>query len=64
MLRATDEKVFVRVGDTSEIHTDFRVISVTNQDIEKCVEEKKYRLDLFHRLNILHIHSTGSLIET
>ena len=56
ILRATEEKVITRVGDTSQIHTDFRIISATNQNIEKCVEDKKFRLDLFHRLNILHIH--------
>jgi len=56
ILRASEEKVISRVGDTALIHTDFRIISATNQDIEKWVEEKKFRLDLFHRLNTLHIH--------
>ena len=56
ILRASEEKVVSRVGDTTLIHTDFRIISATNQDIEKWVEEKKFRLDLFHRLNTLHIH--------
>ncbi len=56
ILRATEEKVITRVGDTSQINTDFRIISATNHDIDKRVEEKKFRLDLFHRLNTLHIH--------
>jgi len=56
ILRATEEKVITRVGDTNQIHTDFRIISATNHDIEKSVEKKKFRLDLFHRLNTLHIH--------
>lgn len=56
ILRATEEKVITRVGDTSLIHTDFRIISATNHDIEKRVEKKKFRLDLLHRLNTLHIH--------
>ena len=56
ILRATEEKVITRVGDTNEIHTDFRIISATNHDIEKRVEKKKFRLDLLHRLNTLHIH--------
>lgn len=56
ILRATEEKVITRVGDTKQIHTDFRIISATNHDIEKRVEEKKFRLDLLHRLNTLHIH--------
>ena len=56
ILRATEEKVITRVGDTNQIHTDFRIISATNHDIENRVEEKKFRLDLLHRLNTLHIH--------
>ncbi len=56
ILRATEEKVITRVGDTTQISTDFRIISATNQNIEKRVEEKKFRLDLLHRLNTLRIH--------
>ncbi|MEI8114940.1 MAG: sigma-54 dependent transcriptional regulator [Bacteroidia bacterium] len=56
LLRATEEKVITRVGDTHPIHTDFRIISATNFNIEKQVEKKKFRLDLLHRLNTLHIH--------
>jgi len=56
ILRATEEKVITRVGDTEPIKTDFRIISATNHDIEKRVEENKFRLDLLHRLNTLHIH--------
>jgi DNA-binding NtrC family response regulator len=56
ILRATEEKVITRVGDTNQIRTDFRIISATNFDLEKCVEKKKFRLDLLHRLNTLHIH--------
>jgi DNA-binding NtrC family response regulator len=56
ILRATEEKVVTRVGDTNLIHTDFRIISATNHDIEERVERKNFRLDLLHRLNTLHIH--------
>lgn len=56
ILRATEEKVIIRVGDTHPIRTDFRVISATNKNIEKRVEKKKFRLDLLHRLNTIHIH--------
>jgi DNA-binding NtrC family response regulator len=56
ILRATEEKVITRVGDTNLIRTDFRIISATNHDIDKWVEKKKFRLDLLHRLNTLHIH--------
>jgi DNA-binding NtrC family response regulator len=56
ILRAAEEKVITRVGDTNTIQTDFRIISATNHDIDKHIEEKKFRLDLLHRLNTLHIH--------
>lgn len=56
ILRATEEKVITRVGDTNPIHTDFRIISATNQDIDKSVKKNKIRLALLHRLNTLHIH--------
>ena len=55
LLRTLEEKVVTRVGDTIPIKTDFRVISATNHNIQKLVEENKFRLDLLHRLNILHI---------
>ncbi|MEI6089170.1 MAG: sigma-54 dependent transcriptional regulator [bacterium] len=56
LLRALEEKVITRVGDTKQVYTDFRIISATNHDIDKSVELKKFRLDLLHRLNTLHIH--------
>ncbi len=56
ILRASEEKVITRVGDTKQINTDFRIISATNFDIDERVEERKFRLDLLHRLNTLHIH--------
>jgi len=56
ILRATEDKVITRVGDTNPISTDFRIVSATNHDIDKNVEKKEFRLDLLHRLNTLHIH--------
>jgi DNA-binding NtrC family response regulator len=56
LLRVTEDKMITRIGDTNRIHTDFRLISATNHDINKLVEKKKFRLDLLHRLNTLHIH--------
>jgi DNA-binding NtrC family response regulator len=56
ILRAAEEKVITRIGDTKPIRTDFRIISATNHDIDLMVEQKKFRLDLLHRLNTLHIH--------
>jgi DNA-binding NtrC family response regulator len=56
ILRAAEEKVITRVGDTTPIRTNFRIISATNQEINNRVEKKTFRLDLLHRLNTLHIH--------
>lgn len=56
ILRSIEEKVFTRVGDTTPIRSNFRIISATNYDLDRMVEEKKFRLDLLHRLNTLHIH--------
>ncbi|NQV03409.1 MAG: sigma-54-dependent Fis family transcriptional regulator [Bacteroidia bacterium] len=56
VLRAIEEKKFSRVGDTAQISSDFRIISATNHNLELRVNEKKFRLDLMHRLNTLNIH--------
>jgi DNA-binding NtrC family response regulator len=56
ILRAIEEKEITRVGDTKLISTNFRVIAATNINLDCLVEEKKFRLDLLHRLNTLHIH--------
>ncbi len=56
VLRAIEEKRITRVGDPHPVNTDFRLISATNHDLEEQVRNNKFRLDLFHRLNTLHIH--------
>ncbi|MGA3014245.1 MAG: sigma-54 dependent transcriptional regulator, partial [Bacteroidales bacterium] len=56
ILRAIEEKKITRVGETEQIKVDFRVIAATNHDIDRLVNEKKFRLDLIHRLNTIHIH--------
>ncbi len=56
MLRAIEEKSITRVGETHPVHVDFRILSATNHNLSVLQEEKRFRLDLFHRLNTLHIH--------
>ncbi len=56
MLRAIEEKKITPVGETHPITTDFRIISATNHVLDTLVEKKRFRLDLIHRLNTLHIH--------
>ena len=55
-LRAIEEKAITRVGDTTRIQTDFRIIAGTNQDLEQKAGKKEFRLDLLHRLNTIQIH--------
>ena len=53
LLRVLEEKVVVRVGGSRPIHTDARVVAATNQDLEKMVREKRFRQDLYFRLNVV-----------
>ncbi len=50
-LRVLEERKINRVGAHKEIDIDVRIVAATNQDLEKLTEEKKFRLDLYHRLN-------------
>jgi len=56
MLRALQEGKITRVGGDKEIKVDVRVIAATNKDLLREVEEKKFRLDLYHRLSVIIIH--------
>ncbi|HXI10727.1 MAG TPA: sigma-54 dependent transcriptional regulator [Thermodesulfobacteriota bacterium] len=56
ILRVLQEKEFERVGGRSTIKVDVRVVAATNQDLERAVEEKKFRNDLYYRLNVIPIH--------
>lgn len=53
LLRVLEEKVVVRVGGSRPIHTDARVIASTNQNLAKMVRERRFREDLFFRLNVV-----------
>ena len=55
LLRVLQEKEFERVGSTTPIKVDIRVISITNQDINLAIKNKTFREDLFYRLNVLPI---------
>jgi two-component system response regulator PilR (NtrC family) len=55
LLRVLQERVIRRVGGTEEIAVDVRVITATNQDLERMVREKSFREDLFYRINVIPI---------
>ncbi len=55
LLRVLQEKQFRRIGGTKLIDVDVRIISATNQNLEKAIKEKKLRQDLYYRLNVVHI---------
>lgn len=56
LLRVLDQKSFKRVGGTSEILVDVRIITATNHVLEQKVAEGSFRADLFYRLNVVHVH--------
>lgn len=55
LLRVLEQGEICRVGGSDVINVDVRVVAATNKDLEKEVEDGKFREDLFHRLNILTI---------
>jgi len=56
LLRVIQEKELYRLGSTAAGKTDVRIIASSNQDLRKQVNEGRFRSDLFHRLNMFHIH--------
>ncbi|TWT54103.1 Transcriptional regulatory protein ZraR [Rubripirellula amarantea] len=55
LLRVLQEKEFERVGDTSTLRTDARVIAASNRDLMQQVREERFREDLYWRLNVVPI---------
>lgn len=56
VLRALQEGKITRVGGDKDINVDVRVIAATNKDLLQEVDEKQFRLDLYHRLSVIIIH--------
>ncbi|WP_275078280.1 nitrogen regulation protein NR(I) [Microbulbifer mangrovi] len=56
LLRVLADGEFYRVGGHTPVKVDVRIIAATHQDLERLVEQHKFREDLFHRLNVIRIH--------
>ncbi len=56
ILRVLQEREFERVGGTKTVQVDVRIIAATNKDLQKAVEEKQFREDLYFRLNVVPIY--------
>ncbi len=56
LLRVLADSEFYRVGGHTPIKADVRIIAATHQNLEKLVQEHRFREDLFHRLNVIRIH--------
>ena len=55
LLRITQDGEFTRLGGSHTLKTNVRIISATNKNLKTLIEEKKFREDLFYRLNVVHI---------
>jgi len=56
LLRVIQEGEFIRVGDTHPIHVNVRIIAATNRDLDRAVERREFRQDLYYRLKVIAIH--------
>ncbi len=56
LLRVLEEERFSRVGGTAPIQVDVRVVAATNRNLERAIQEGKFRADLYYRLNVISIH--------
>jgi two-component system nitrogen regulation response regulator NtrX len=56
VLRALQEHKIMRVGGEKEIKVDVRIVAATNKDLQKEIQENRFREDLYHRLGVILIH--------
>ncbi|MEJ2586906.1 MAG: sigma 54-interacting transcriptional regulator, partial [Deltaproteobacteria bacterium] len=56
LLQVLEERTFERVGESTPMSADFRVISATNQDLPRKIQENTFRRDLYYRVNTVHLN--------
>lgn len=56
MLRFLQEQEFYRVGRSKPLKVDVRIVAATNKNLEEQIKEKKFRQDLFYRINVISLH--------
>ncbi len=56
LLRVLEEERFTRVGGTSPLQVNVRVVAATNRNLERAIHEGRFRADLYYRLNVISIH--------
>jgi two-component system, NtrC family, response regulator AtoC len=55
MLRVLEDQIIRRLGGTADIQVDLRVINATNRDLTQAIQQGRFRLDLYYRLNVIQI---------
>ena len=56
LLRTLETKTFRRVGGDKDIHVDLRVIAASNKHLDEAIKQRRFREDLYYRLDVFHIH--------
>ena len=55
LLRVLEQREVVRIGGSASVLVDIRVIAATNRDLQKAVDQREFRLDLYHRLKVVEL---------